>query len=198
MTGFVQIFRNNARTFYNYRTNEVQSRLRHYVTISGTALGLAAIFRAPSNDIYTGFVACQALLVGFSFNLIFYLSANGKLKIPNTDLLEDKAEVGRLNSLGNEIFHNISYFNLVSIFSVILSLILLMFSGFKPIPCIGFHKICESIVKYQNLPGLLIWQTLLFGAYIFTIESTMTFLRMIRRTSAYFEDRATLLDTAQK
>lgn len=197
MTSFSQIIGNNSRTFYNYRTNGSKSLRLHYSVIGCVSVILSAVFRFPSNDIYTGFVACQALLVGFSFNLTFYLSANGRLRIPNSDLIEDKIEVERLNILGREIFYNIGYFNLVSVFSVIASLALLIFSALKPFPCFALKNLCDIVSAQQNVVGLVVWHLVLFCAYFLAIESMATFLRMIRRTNAYFEDRALLLESAE-
>lgn len=194
MASIIPTFKKNLSTFYNYRTNAKRSAIPYYTSIIIFSIVISIIFRETVLDFHTGVLAVQSILLGFSFNLLFYLSSNGNLKI-ETGTIEDETEADRLNLLGKEIFFNISYFNIVSIFSIVLTLIIMGIQSFSPVPCLFNATFwCSTLNSIVQHYGKFVNIGILFMSYLFLTESMLTFMRTIQRSSAYFSDRMELLE----
>src|SRR4051812_45304031 len=190
MSKIATIIRNNDSTFYNANTDvKVSTRPRLlYTTIM--AVVISTLFREQTDDFLTSVVSAQAILVGFSFSVMFYILSSPH-KRENEASIEAEIRQKKLGQLGTELFYNVSYFNLVSIASVILSLILLAGSGYVgallPVGAWLSHVgIDEHFIGTAN--GVLRFG--LYVAFYFAlVESLYTFVRTVGRVTYYFEKR---------
>lgn len=195
MLSIIEIFKGNYSTFYNYRTGKNTSVIPNYCRVVLISVLLSIAFGKPHDDLYTGLISVQSIIVGFAFNVLFYLSSN-PIVVPNaSDSLEDEAKVEKLRKLGNEVFYNISYFNLVAIFSIILSCCVLMINAYALAQFPSFVLSLPRINEIQNLvetykPFAL--RLLICVTFCFTIESFFTFIRIVKRMTYLFRERIKL------
>lgn len=191
-----EIVQKNAATFYNFRTGRRQSLLLRYIAISATALVLCIYFGRLHDDLYTGLIAVQSIIVGFAFNLLFYLSANPIVIPDGSDFLEDESKADKLNALSEELFYNISYFNLASVFSIILSLTILLGNAFDVVridyPVHSINVVVTSIE--HSFSGMIpvAKRAIIFATFCFTIESFATFIRIVKRLTYLFREKIIL------
>lgn len=120
------IVRLNADTFYNYRTGKKARVTPRYIAIALIGLLCSVAFNRITSDLYASIISAQAILIGFTFNVLVYLASIEPLNVKNSDILEDVSKVKKLNKLAEEIFINLSYFNLVAIISISASLMLII------------------------------------------------------------------------
>jgi hypothetical protein len=129
----------------------------------------------------------HAILLGFSFNVLFYFLANDKLRAGETgSSIEKKIIITKLNKLSEEIFYNVSYFNIVALFVIAVALLYLLFDSnneeiflyFK-----GYPKINTCLI---GIGSAFFW---LYNAlfYFLIVESLSSFGRNITRVSYYFQ-----------
>lgn len=191
------ILKANAETFYNYRTNKKQFPVVRYVIIILVSLIASVLFGKVHDDLYTGLIAVQSILVGFAFNVLFYLAAN-PISIKNDGVeLESKAKALKLNKLGNEVFYNISYFNVVSIFSISLACLMLLSNAYLPMkiymPVIAYQKL--DFVKIRaalDLLSCLSMRLMIWLTFACTLDSIATFARIVKRMTYLFQERMLL------
>lgn len=118
------IIKENNSTFYDYRNNRRISRRVHNVCICACATIGCILSKDPSKDFLSAVVAVQAILIGFSFNVLFSLISQSKAPVIGTSL-EDGLAKNKIEKLATEIFYNVSYFNVISLSCVIAALMLL-------------------------------------------------------------------------
>lgn len=198
MSNLRDIASENAKTFYDARTRTQHSLLPKYIALTVISIVGSWIFNARADNLYMSVIAAQSILVGFSFNVMVFLASNPHLKIAENASVERKQKVGRLNQLSNELFYNLSYFNIVAIASVIVALLMLLvpmggnLSG--DISEIGLEIGLEKQVaeRLSIIFALIAKHILLFIFYFALIDSIASFIRIIRRASYYFESKMAL------
>lgn len=200
MANFKTIISRNAATFYDYASGMHRSLWRRYGSFIAIA-GLSAwIFNDKSENLYMSVIAAQSILVGFSFNVMIFLGSNPNVKIAANASLEKKNKIGRLNILSGELFFNLSYFNLVAISSVIVSLFLLASPMAKSSVSQAQLALESAGIDPTYLRGAIAFATswlrtaLLFVLYYLVIDSLASFLRIVRRATYYFEAKMALAD----
>lgn len=191
------ILRANAGTFYNYRTNKKEVPVIRYVLILLVSILAALTFGRVHDDLYTGLIAVQSILVGFAFNVLFYLAANPINITSDQSDLESKAKIIKLNKLGNEVFYNISYFNIVSVISIALACIMLLSNAFSPVridmPDIVHRNLDIAKIKAAlDLISILSLRLLIWLTFACTLESIATFARIVKRMTYLFRERMLL------
>ena len=188
MDKILAIIRKNNATFYNYRTgnrNPISRRI--IITVAGSAL---ACFMAPrfSLEMLNACLTVQAILVGFSFSVLFFLLSS-RIKFDSLSAsLEKKVKFEKIEKLGKELFTNVSYFSVISIGTIILAFLLLSIDFARtPSPpdilTIGTNKVIVTDMIFNLLEALLL-------AMLF--ESFYTFVRTVGRIDYYFEERLLL------
>lgn len=186
MLNFINIYKRNAETFYDNRTKRRNKLFLRYVTIALCSTVLTYIFSNRVDSLYTGLITVQAILVGFSFNVMIFLASTDRISDKSEGSIERGLKVKRLNELAREIFYNLSYFNLIAFASIIVALALLMAPGLDVSALhIGEWRLMDE-ARSVVLPGLL-WLL-----YAIAIESFATFVRVVQRSSYYFEQRVKL------
>lgn len=123
---------NNA-TFYEYNTNHkisIRPRLFVEVAISAT---VAIILDKEFKDFLNGVITVQAILIGFSFSVMFFLMSAAGVRasrvLAEPMSLEAQLREEKLENLSREIFHNVAYFNLVAMACLAIALVILLPNG---------------------------------------------------------------------
>lgn len=193
MFNAVEIVRKNNETFYDFDTGRPRSQIPRIATTCVAAL-LAAIFISEiTNNLLAGFLAVQSILLGFTFNVMFFLISNrdSRFEIKSEIPIEQKLRVEKNNRIYHELFYNVSYFNIISIISIIITIILLLPSPKIPFFLDYFYdksKYIDTVLYTSILNAIKIFVTtaLLSVFYAIVIEVLYTISRLAGRTSFYF------------
>jgi hypothetical protein len=191
MFSLLDIVRRDAATYYDHESNNRVSRVGTVTTFAvfGSLLGVAV--GEASSDFLAGALSAEAILVGFSFNVLFYLVANRLTKPATFSSMEHELRFKRLSKLSDEVFDNVTYFNLVAISSAVAALALLLVGsdGFNS----NLHKIAGFIEARTPITAeALSWAECVARSFglavlIFLLsESIYTFLRAVGRVWFYF------------
>lgn len=193
MFRFLAIVRDNNATFYDYSSCEpVGIRLRIAVTVIA-ALFLAAGVKGDLSSFLEGVITVQSILIGFSFSVMFFLVSNGEIvKEFEEESIENKIRRKKLNKLAEEIFYNISYFNLVAMGCLFSSLLLLIPDVCFIIPP-SLRAWGAQRVEYIIFAIEYIQITLKFfvscAFYFLLLESGFTFGRTVGRVNFLFSQK---------
>lgn len=195
-----EIFINNDSTFYDFNSQKRVSQWRRWA-LTFLVAAVAAIFCPNvSDDLLAGFLAVQSILLGFTFNVMFFLLGNREKEEPKETLkvgakaqsLETKLRTKRVRKLYVELFYNVSYFNLIAVTSIIVAAALLLPTPEVP----GFLRAYEPVETYVQWLHISTIPTVvraasrgmaMFVFYAIAIEVFFTIARVIGRTSFYFE-----------
>lgn len=204
MFNLLDIIKNDWVTYYNYSTGVKTPPIKTTVTII-TAAGIFALLEHTKYERFlSAILSVEAILVGFSFSVMFFLlSENGHVDYDDK-ILEHKARSEKLSKLSKEIFYNVSYFNLMSIFSVFTALLLLLPNYelksesylYMLLQVTGFDmpinmKLQEAIGTISSVVIWLLWTCL----YVFLAQSLCTLVRTIARVHFYFSEKIALRDS---
>jgi hypothetical protein len=194
-----QIVENHNRTFYDYASNTRKSVRPRYVTLALLAIALALLFPRQSDDFLNAVLTAQAILVGFSFNVLFFLLSNGEPTPDNETSLERGLRRAKVERLSKELFHNISYYNLVTISSVVLAFTLMSSAMDGAIGKFAREWLTENIEHVPSIASVYAGFVCQFVRYIafatlyfLLLESLFTFYRTVFRVSYFFEKRLEL------
>jgi hypothetical protein len=188
MSELLKVIQKNRETFYNYATNERSQRWPSY-TIK---LLIALVASTVCSSLETGFLGAvltvYSILIGFSFNVLVYLLSFAKDKIESSQpSIEAKLREEKIHKLTEELFFNVSYFNLVSLALVVVTLT--CFLTFVPFPVLmpSLHNVTPPNIA-PGLHGLVPWLALIFRAFYFLliVESLAALIRTIGRISFFF------------
>ena len=196
------IVRRDAATYYDYTSNVRVGRGKTLATFVIFAAIVGFAVGEASNDFLAGALSAQAILVGFSFNVLFYLVANRLTKPAAYASIEHELRFERLSKLSDEVFDNVTYFNVVAIVSAVAALGLLLIGSddFNA----NLHKAAAFIEGRTRITGsALNWANyvvrsvgLAILAFLLT-ESIYTFLRTVGRVRFYFGMLKTMNDDIQ-
>jgi hypothetical protein len=154
---------------------------------------IAAIFCPKvSDNLLAGFLAVQSILLGFTVNVMFFLLGNKENIIPTAPSIESELRSKRLRKLYYELFHNVSYFNLISVASIVVATGLLLPLPEVPrfIRGLAFVEIYVYWLQTSTVPtivSLTLRSLAMFAFYVMAIEVIISIARVIGRTSFYFE-----------
>jgi len=130
MFNLINIIKYNRNTFYDYATNKKLGVLRSYLSKISFSCVISFVCLAPSATFIDATLQVHAIPLGFSFNVLFYFLANDKLRAGETgSSIEKKIIITKLNKLSEEIFYNVSYFNIVALFVIAVALLYLLFDS---------------------------------------------------------------------
>lgn len=171
------------------------------VKVIGAILA-ALIFSVITEDMIDAILVIYSILIGFSFNILFYLLSMNRLSHEENESIERELKVKKLNKLKEELFHNVSYFNIISISLILLAIILLFFYPYD-FETLSQSRMLENFFN-QTLESSFDWRyhidlavsviKTLFRAvfYYVLIESFYSFLRTTGRVTFYFEEKLAL------
>lgn len=165
-----------------------------YIIMSFAATYLAG---TPTDSVVSSVITVQAILAGFGFSVLFFLVSSEQEDESSTKSIEDSIRKVRLNKLTTELFYNISYYNVVTISSVIVALFLSFnMPDFRVKildPIAFYHVLWHGYPNFTNIINytfdkivafIHIFVVVIF--YFLCIDSVYTFYRIIFRVNFYF------------
>lgn len=192
MFNIESIIRNNNATFYDFETGKRRSQKPKVVVLTALSVALAILCPKVSDNLLAGFLAVQSILLGFTFNVMFFLVANNKDQATKPQSIEGQLRTERINTLYHELFYNVSYFNLVAVASIIIAAGLLLPTMEVPsfLQHVGFFQSYLHWLSTSTAPtviGTIFQDSLMFVFYWLACEVVFSIARVIGRTSFYFE-----------
>jgi len=186
------IIRNNNATFYDFDTRKRRSQKPRVAVLTALSIALAILCPKVSDNLLAGFLAVQSILLGFTFNVMFFLVGQNKEKITEPQSIEGQLRAERIKTLYHELFYNVSYFNLVAIMSIITATGLLLPTMEVPyfLQHVGFFQSYLHWLSTSTVPtviGTIFNDSLMFVFYLLACEVVFSIARVIGRTSFYFE-----------
>jgi sterol desaturase/sphingolipid hydroxylase (fatty acid hydroxylase superfamily) len=141
-----------------------------------------------------GFLAVQSILLGFTFNVMFFLAGNKPTREVRATSIEGRLRADRLRILYRELFFNVSYFNFVAICSISVAVLLLLPSPAIPAFALQWAPVVDYVEWLGSSPLPPLMQAALkcfamFTFYALVIEVIFSISRVIGRTSFYFEKK---------
>lgn len=200
MSSLFSIIKKNNATFYDYSTLQTYPIKLRIVLEAVLAIVLTVLFNGVLVKFLAPVVSVQSILVGFGFSVLFFLVGSGKEKVSPSDSLEEPLRVEKLNKLSEEIFYNVSYFNLTAIACLCSALLLLLLD--LPVDLASSSPAqYEKILRLVLEVALEVIASALFAlhyavAWLFfflLFESIFTFTRTGLRVSYYFECKIELM-----
>ncbi|WP_317959926.1 hypothetical protein [Phaeobacter inhibens] len=192
MTNLVEIVRRNNGTFYDNRTNRRQSVVPRMLSFLVVSLVVAWVLGTPSDTVVSSVITVQSILVGFGFSVLFFLVSSEREKEGESKSLEDKARRKRLNVLSDELFFNISYYNVATFLSVLLALLFAFDVS-------GVSSFAANVSSWLSAPDstvnssqicLKVAHRFLIAVFFFVLlESVFTFYRIVIRVNFYFDQK---------
>ncbi|WP_299287440.1 hypothetical protein [uncultured Tateyamaria sp.] len=194
MSNFRDIIRNHNATYYDYDTGDQKPVWLRYVLVAFGSIGLVLICETVPSEMLGALLTVQSILIGFSFSVMFFLLSGSLPTIADNGSIEAGLKKEKLAKLARELFYNVSYFNVIALVSVLLSLLLLL-------PSIDVDALVEWIKKRSVLTfwteaswrsffaTVIDWlkPALEFMLYATLLESLTSFARTVGRVSFYFE-----------
>lgn len=195
MHGIIEIIKKNNKTFYNYSNGEPLNTLRFFLYKLLLSTIILLLFYNVTDKFMGAVLTIYSILTGFSFNVLFYLMSIKKLNENDKSLsLEKQTIQSKLNRLKDELFYNISYFNVISLLLILLSIFFYMVesNSLKSIIELKILLVNNFIKDYHsfvNLFSMLIKGGFKLFFYFLVIESLYTFLRVVVRINFYFNEK---------
>lgn len=188
-----QITSDHFGTFYNYKTN-VQHRVwpRYFVFVI-ISVFLVAFFNNGGKEFLDGAVTVQAVLIGFSFNVIFYFASRDRAPTASDASIEAGLRHEKLARLEKEIFFSVMYYNIVAVFCIIMALIMMI--SLTPQGFIVFiskyiaNDYSDFFIKICSYAKVIILKLVQFLFYLALIEGLYTFVRTVMRIGFLFDRR---------
>ncbi len=191
MLNFEEIVSSNAATFYDYSKGEDFKTTSYQVLKFLFAVVFALIFSQLNTSFLSVILSIYAILIGFGFNILFYL-LNFQKKVDDSSL-EKEVLSEKINKLSSELFYNVAYFNLISVFLIILCLVFYLGKSLD-------GEVCQFIFEYYQLipyseKALTFLKAIktiasflaLVCFYYLIIESLFTFMRITSRAFYMFK-----------
>lgn len=187
-----QIVRNNSSTFYDYDSRKPRSQRGRFIATIIIAVLAAIFWPKVSDNLLAGYLAVQSILLGFTVNVMFFLLGNReKPTVPPTSL-ESELRADRLRTLYEELFYNVSYFNMLAVASIVVATLLLL-----PLPTVpAYMEAWPYVDRYVEwlresaIPvtvSAFVRAIAMFVFYAVAIEVAYSIARIIGRTSFFFE-----------
>lgn len=191
MSSLADIIKRDLATYYEYDVENRVSRRPLILTVALLSVVAGAVVGVASNDFLAGALSAQAILVGFSFNVLFYLVANRLTAPSKWQNMEHELRFERLSTLSDEIFDNVTYFNLVAIMSAVGCLALLLIGSERFVANISNAIDWLGAVSHSDMTvarDLCRFgrSMLLSGLLFLLVESVITFTRTVGRVRFYF------------
>lgn len=195
------IFINNRKTFYNFATGE-QKPLAKLVAIKiFFSMFLMIFFFDISKDFINIILTVYSILIGFSFNVMFYLLTISKNDVisAKSDSIEKNLKKNKVDKLSKELFYNVSYFNIITLALIILCLVyhIVDCRNFSYIVTYSSH-LAQKLINQNASSHLLAFKDALkitleiifsFSLYFLLVETNYSFTRTIFRINFLFEHK---------
>lgn len=187
----IKIYQDNEATYYDYSTGVRQPTSGRKVSLLILAAIMAACMDKPVDSFVSLIITVQAILIGFSFSVMFFLVGERQKVQEFSGSREERLRKKQLSNLSKEIFWNISYFNVASLIGIAAAICLIIknpiFLIIHSMNASGFGMQINS----QHI-SLASAATFAFGKFIFAavlIDSAYSFVRIVGRVNFLFEKR---------
>lgn len=194
MSSLLDIAQRHWDTFYDYDTGVRKPVWKRTFCAIAVSLAVALLIEEIGSDAIAALLTVQSILIGFSFSVLFFL-LSGSAPVVDKSSIEQYLSAKKLTRLSNELFYNVSYFNIVATFSVVVALLLLL-------PGIDKSLVLAVASEFEGGLGIVrdqrewvlacfswISEVLNFVLIFLFLESTASFIRTISRVSFFFEKR---------
>jgi len=192
MGNFISIIKRNNSTFYDNRSGEQNSVLPRQTGFILVSLLVAWVLGTPSDTVVSSVITVQSILVGFGFSVLFFLVSSDHVDENAATTRENKERRKRLNKLSDELFFNISYYNIVTIISVLLSMLFAFdISSIKTlsVDVSNAAQLSQIVVTTLTTIADVAHRLLISIFYFVFFESVYTFYRIVVRVNFYFEQK---------
>lgn len=192
MISIRNVIDNNTKTFHNHRLDAHEPIGQRLLATGGIAFLLALFTGSNISDFLDAVITVQAILIGFSFSVMFFLvSEDVKPATVETGSIEAARKAAQANRVAGEIFHNVSYYNLVAMLCLGLALVLLVPARIFTVPdfLAPLYREQPMIGDFLNASGKAGRFVMLAAFYFLLLESAFTFSRSIARVSFLFEQK---------
>lgn len=183
MSKVIDIIKENNKTFYDYRSGANKPIWKRLLSEFLCTILIILVFCRPGDALISGTITVQSILIGFCFSVMFFITSskddggNKKNKKEEKEgIIEDKIKKERIDKLTVELFYNVSYFSIVSIANLAVSLSLLL-------PNLEVKD--GTLQQYLNLSATALY----FMFYITIIEAGYSFVRIILRINYFFHQK---------
>ncbi|TJV41887.1 MAG: hypothetical protein E5Y02_16555 [Mesorhizobium sp.] len=193
-----KIVSDNNKTFYDYRTGKRQNISWRIFLAIIVSVVLALIVNSDDGTFVEAIITLFAILIGFSFSVMFYLVSAPQDARETGLSLERQVMQAKLSDLSKEIFQNISYFNLVSVICLTIAITIIMSVDRGRVAeyfsCI--EEMLRGIISIlpQTVGKIMLWAKFVQESvfYFLMIESAYTFSRVVIRVNYMFEEKLRL------
>lgn len=199
MANLKNIIKKNNDTFYDYQTEKAQSIAPRLAITGVVSILLAVMFSAIDDSFVNAVLTVQSILVGFSFSVLFFLLSGAEIKSVTEGSIEQKQKVKKLKTLSEELFYNVSYYNLVAISSVLVALLYLLpdMDRSSKIPTMVLELVTsmagsQDVLSWVSSIATWIEVAVRFILYFLVMEGMYTFWRTVRRVSFFFAEKLSL------
>lgn len=198
MNNILDIVKRNNSTFYDNRSDKRVSIFPRILLLALLGLLLSWILGTPSDEVVSSVITVQSILVGFGFSVLFFLVSSAKEDLSASATIENKLRKERLNKLSDELFFNISYYNLATFFSLLLALLFAF--DIAPMKLISLSFVnsfdfLETTKDRLEISVKYFHHLLIAIFYFILLESIFTFYRIVVRVNFYFDQKRKLTST---
>lgn len=175
MSYLVEIFSRDASTYYDVRTGKKGSVWKRFSLMVLFGLVGSAFFKF-GDEALTALLTIYSIMIGFAFTAQFYLVDKNFKTIKNSDFIEDKILLEKINKLSQELYSNISYLSVICFVALIVTFAVSL-------------RAPDFIVDLLNAAGVLgVYQALgMFLTILAFCEVIASFWRTSVRTQYLFE-----------
>ena len=187
MIGYlVASWKDNKETLGDERHPSTSVAFKTYAIMLAIAFTLAFSAGEPSTDTLSGVLTAFAIVAGFTFSALLFFVDHRFVVTVDKDSREQQALQTKIDSLSDQLFININYFNLVCVALVVCSVLALI----RPPLVFFLGRDLSSNDQIAYSLGLVFATAF----YALVSEAVFTFLRLLSRLRYLFDK----VRTAQK
>jgi hypothetical protein len=198
MFSILAIINRNIQTYYDFATDKQISIIPSLIVKLSVSFLVSLFIGGINPNFLSATISSYAVLTGFSFSIIFFLISSPKYAHNKNDAsLERALRSQKLNKIKEELFYNISYFNISAIFVIIFALLLSLLQSHTRYSIPEFVNQIDRqnyhswLIHLNQLKHLFFFVVHLFF-YFLVFESLVTLLRVMARVNFYFQERIKL------
>ncbi|MDF1598240.1 hypothetical protein PZ895_00420 [Mesorhizobium sp. YIM 152430] len=189
MVSFREIIENNNATFYNYRTNEKTSLRARISFFALVAVFLSIFLMGEIGDFLSAVNTVVSIIIGFSFSVMFYIATEKASLNINGDSLEQQNKKEIVEKLTKELFYNVTYFILIAISVLVLSMAILIPDAWRILLAVGDLFWSRKPPAWMD-SAMMAGSIALRIAFAFCLlEAGFTFARLVGRVNFLFEEK---------
>jgi len=184
------IYKDNKSTFYDFRTNQPHGHVVRNSAFLILSVAFACVIQKDANDLLDAVITVQAILIGFSFSVMFFLVQSRNKTETKASSMEESLRLEQVDLLSKELFWNISYFNLTALSSLLFALALMVPNVWgMAAEIVAKQKDLITLARFMDGASFATYYIAKFLFCLLLVESSFTFLRTVGRVNFLFEER---------